>query len=59
MFVAAGKIWWLQAGVMLVGTVAGGYLGAHYARRIDQRYIRIAVIAISVAMTVLFFARRG
>jgi uncharacterized protein len=58
MFVAAGKIWWLQAGVMLVGTVAGGYLGAHYARRIDQRYIRTTVIVISVAMTVLFFVRR-
>ena len=59
MFVAAGKIWWLQTGIMLVGTLAGGYLGAHYARRIDQRHIRTAVIAISVTMTVVFFIRRG
>jgi uncharacterized membrane protein YfcA len=57
LFIAAGKVWWPQTLVMLVGSVAGGYLGAHYARGIDQRYIRAAVIAISVAMTVLFFAR--
>ena len=58
LFVAAGKVWWLQTGVMLIGSLAGGYLGAHYARRIDQRYIRVAIIAISVTMTVVFFARR-
>jgi len=58
LFIAAGKVWWPQTLVMLVGSVAGGYLGAHYARRIDQRVIRTAIIAISVTMTVLFFARR-
>jgi len=57
LFIGAGKIWWLQTGVMLVGTLAGGYLGAYYARRIDQRHIRTVVIAISVTMTVVFFAR--
>ncbi len=57
LFVAAGKVWWPQTLVMLVGSIAGGYLGAHYARRVDQRHIRIAIIAISVTMTVLFFAR--
>jgi uncharacterized membrane protein YfcA len=57
LFVAAGKVWWPQTLVMLVGSVAGGYLGAHYARRVDQRFIRTAIIVISVAMTVLFFAR--
>jgi uncharacterized membrane protein YfcA len=57
LFIAAGKVWWPQTLVMLAGSVAGGYLGAHYARRIDQRYVRAAIIAISVAMTVVFFAR--
>ena len=58
LFIAAGKVWWPQTLVMLVGSVAGGYLGAHYARRVDQRFIRAAIIAISVAMTVVFFVRR-
>jgi uncharacterized membrane protein YfcA len=57
LFIAAGKVWWPQTRVMLVGSIAGGYLGAHYARRVEQRHIRIVVIAISVTMTVLFFAR--
>jgi uncharacterized membrane protein YfcA len=59
LFIAAGKVWWPQALVMLVGSVAGGYLGAHYARRVDQRVIRTAIIAVSVTMTVVFFVRRG
>ncbi|MFL5541231.1 MAG: sulfite exporter TauE/SafE family protein [Longimicrobiaceae bacterium] len=58
LFIAAGKVWWPQTLVMLVGSLAGGYLGAHYARRVDQRHIRIVIIAISVTMTVLFFTRR-
>jgi uncharacterized membrane protein YfcA len=57
LFVFAGKVWWLQTGVMLIGSVAGGYLGAHFARRIDPRYIRTIVIVISVMMTIVFFAR--
>jgi uncharacterized protein len=57
LFIVAGKVWWPQTLVMLIGSVAGGYLGAHYARRIDQRYIRSAIIVVSVSMTVLFFAR--
>jgi hypothetical protein len=58
LFIAAGKVWWPQTLVMLVGSLAGGYLGAHYARRVDQRHIRTVVICISVTMTVLFFVRR-
>jgi uncharacterized membrane protein YfcA len=57
LFVFAGKVWWLQTGVMLIGSLAGGYLGAHFARRIDPRYIRTIVIVISVTMTIVFFAR--
>jgi uncharacterized membrane protein YfcA len=58
LFIAAGKVWWPQALVMLVGSVAGGYLGAHYARRVDQRIVRTAIIAVSVTMTVVFFVRQ-
>ncbi|MFL5382723.1 MAG: sulfite exporter TauE/SafE family protein [Longimicrobiaceae bacterium] len=58
LFIAAGKVWWPQTLVMLMGSLAGGYLGAHYARRVDQRHIRTVIIAISVTMTVLFFTRR-
>jgi uncharacterized membrane protein YfcA len=50
-------VWWPQTLVMLAGSLAGGYLGARFARRVDQRHIRTAIIVISVTMTVVFFVR--
>ena len=58
LFVGAGKIWWPQALVMLVGAVAGGYLGSHAGRRLDQKHVRALIIVISVTITLVFFARR-
>jgi len=57
-FVIAGKVWWTQTAVMLLGSVAGGYLGARYARKVPSVVLRGVVIAIGVVMTVVFF-RRG
>ena len=57
-FVIAGKVWWPQTLVMLAGAVAGGWLGAHAGRRIDQKLVRIAIIFISVTITIVFFVRR-
>jgi len=58
LFIIARKIWWPQTLVMLVAAVVGGYVGAHYARRADRRYIRATVTVISVAITIAFFLRR-
>jgi hypothetical protein len=57
LFIIARKIWWPQTLVMLVAAVIGGYVGAHYARRADPRYIRAAVTVISAAITIAFFLR--
>ncbi len=56
-FVAAGKIWWPQTAVMLVGAVVGGFVAAHGAKRMNPIYVRRAVIALSVVITAVFFAR--
>jgi uncharacterized membrane protein YfcA len=56
-FVVAGKVWWPQTLVMLVAAVAGGYLGARAARKLDPRLVRLSIIAISAVITVLFFRR--
>ena len=58
LFIVARKIWWPQTLVMLVAAVIGGYIGAHYARRANPRYIRTAVTVISAAITIAFFLRR-
>ncbi|GAC1432480.1 MAG: sulfite exporter TauE/SafE family protein [Ktedonobacteraceae bacterium] len=54
-FVIAGRILWLQALVMIVGAIVGGYGGAYYARKIEQRWIRLFVIVTGVVLTIYFF----
>lgn len=56
-FVTTGLIAWLPALIMTIGAIAGGYGGAAIARRIDARRVRIAVVVISIGLTVWFFAR--
>jgi uncharacterized protein len=56
-FIIAGKIWWIQTGLMLTGAVLGGYLGARVARHMNPIYVRALIIAISVMMTIAFFRR--
>ncbi len=56
-FMLAGYIDWPKAAVMIVGAVAGYYLGAHYAQRIPQRHVRRLIAAIGFAITGVFFYR--
>lgn len=58
LFIGAHKIWWPQTAVMLVGTVIGGYAGAHWVRRTNPRILRVCIIVIAVSMTIAFFLRR-
>jgi uncharacterized membrane protein YfcA len=57
-FVLAGKVWWTESLVMLLGAVVGGYAGARFGRTLDPRIVRSVVIAISVAATIVFFLRK-
>jgi len=57
-FVIRGVVVWPEAIVMLIGAIIGGYGGAFYARKIDQRWIRGFVILVGVTMTIYFFVRR-
>ena len=54
-FVALGAIAWTPGLVMVAGGIAGGYVGAATARRVDERLVRALVVAIAWAMTVYFF----
>jgi uncharacterized protein len=54
-FVIAGAVLWPQCVVMIAGSLAGGWFGAHYAQRADPAKMRYTVIGIGVAMTVYFF----
>jgi hypothetical protein len=56
-FIAAKQVEWPQAIVMIVGAIAGGYGGAHFAQKLDPRWVRAAVISVGAGMTVYFLWR--
>jgi uncharacterized membrane protein YfcA len=56
-FIVAGKVAWLQTAVMLMAGVTGGYCGAYYARRMNPARVRLIVIVVGIAITLVFFLR--
>ena len=57
-FILAGAVVWLPALVMVVGAVIGGYGGAYYARKIEQKWVRLFVMVVGFGLTLYFFIRR-
>jgi uncharacterized membrane protein YfcA len=56
-FIIRGAVFWPQAILMVVGAILGGYGGAYYARKIEQKWIRIFVMLVGFTMTIYFFVR--
>lgn len=56
-FAAAGAIVWPQAVWMMLWATAGGWAGAHLARRLPVRWVRWLVIATGLVMSGVFFSR--
>ena len=54
-FIVAHAVLWPQCAVMIAGSLAGGWFGAHYAQKADPRKVRGVVIGVGVAMTAYFF----
>ena len=56
-FVVSRAVYWRQAVVMIVGAGLGGYFGARFSLRLDQRWIRGFVIGVGSTVTAYFFLR--
>jgi len=54
-FVIARAVYWKHGSVMIVGGIVGGYVGAHYAQKIPQVWIRMFVVLVGAGMTLYFF----
>lgn len=54
-FIVAGAVYWKHGIVMITGGIVGGYLGAHYALKMPQSWIRMFVVLVGAGMTVYFF----
>lgn len=57
-FIACGMVDFRGALLMTVGAVAGGFIGARIARRVQPRVVRWAVIVIGLSLTVTFAIRQ-
>lgn len=56
-FIMMNAVVWRDVLVMVGGSLAGGYLGAHFAHRLGRRFVRRAVVVIGVVMTVALALR--
>ena len=54
-FIHAGLVHWPKAGVMTVGALAGYLVGAHFAQRIPQAWVRRIITAIGFAIAGVAF----
>ncbi|MEL7463120.1 MAG: sulfite exporter TauE/SafE family protein [Pseudomonadota bacterium] len=52
-----GLIAWPEAFAMMAGATAGGYFGGRLARRVNQRFLRLAVTAFGFCLSAVYFAR--
>jgi uncharacterized protein len=57
-FIIAGVVVWPQAILMIIGAIIGGYGGAYYARKIEQKWVRLFVILVGFSMTFYFLFLR-
>jgi hypothetical protein len=57
-FIASGLVDWPSAGVMAVGTIAGGYWGAQLAQKIPQAKVRSLITAIGLVISAVMFYKQ-
>jgi hypothetical protein len=58
-FVFSRDVHWPHAAVLGGGAIVGGLVGAFLLTRVNEKWLRIGVIALGVALTVGLFLRRG
>ncbi len=56
-FLFSRDVHWLHAAVLGGGAVAGGLVGAGLLTRVNERWLRIGVVALGVALTIGLFLR--
>ncbi|MCW2545036.1 MAG: hypothetical protein JWM40_2588 [Frankiales bacterium] len=56
-FLIAGRVDWLAAGLLAVGALVGATFGVRLARRLPGQSVRVFVVAAGIAVAVTLFAR--
>jgi uncharacterized membrane protein YfcA len=55
-FLLHGSVWWLPAGLIAVGTLLGGWAGATVSRRLPAPALRVIVVVVGLATSVVLFS---
>jgi len=58
LFGVGGLIDWPTAALVMLGSTAGGFAGARIAKRVNERYLRIAVVAFGLVLSAVFACRQ-
>lgn len=58
-FLFSPDVHWLQAAIAAVAAIFGGLAGAWLLQRVNERLLRLAIIAVGVTLTVGMFLRGG
>jgi len=58
-FIVRGQIVWKYCLLMMVTAAVGGYVGAHYSRRLSGRWMRAIIVYLGLGMAAYFFWRQS
>ena len=56
-FIGFGMVAWWICLPMMTGAIAGGWLGAHYGKKLSPQVIRLWTLFVTAATTIIFFIR--
>ena len=56
-FIAAGMVRWIACLPMLVGSILGGWAGAHIGKKLPASAVRVWTLLVTGVTTIVFFAR--
>lgn len=54
-FILAGRVSWPELGILLAGSLAGGYAGGALGERLPARWLRLSIILVGTGMTLYYF----
>jgi uncharacterized protein len=58
-FVIDGRVEWRFVPTMAVAAIVGGYLGAHYGRKLNRNLVRWIVVVIGFGLSAYYFATKS
>jgi hypothetical protein len=56
-FALTGSVRWTDGAIMAAGSIVGGYAGARLAKRLGRKFVRGAVVAIGLVMTIALWLK--